>query len=191
MRRSTLIFWIVVAILAVAGAYYASPYWTVRQLREAAEARDADRMSDFVDFPSLRESIKAELQASVVMPMLNDPKMKDNPFAGLGAMLAGAMLGPMIDSMISPAGLAAMLKQGPPSKPSEVMSKPPAVDGAAPARGAVDEAVRSTYSGLNRFVVAYARPDEPIDRAPALIFRRDGLFSWKLSKVRLPTPGQP
>lgn len=60
--------------IAFGPANFASPYWTLRQLRAAATTGDPDAIEKHVDFPSLRESLKAEFQAKIVAPMLNDPQ---------------------------------------------------------------------------------------------------------------------
>jgi hypothetical protein len=66
----------------------------------------------FVDFASLRDSVKAEVSATFVAPALD--KGAGQAYAGLGAVLAGAMIGPMVDAMVTPAGIANMVRQGRP-----------------------------------------------------------------------------
>ena len=46
---------IVVALIAVA---YASPYLVVNRLRDAVQARDAQMINRYVDYPALRASLK-------------------------------------------------------------------------------------------------------------------------------------
>jgi hypothetical protein len=184
MKRSAITVLIFTVALTLSVGAYVSPYWAVRQLQQAAQAGDAGRISEYVDYPALRESLKADMQARIVAPMLGDPKPKDSPYAALGAAIAGAILGPMVDSMVTPAGIAAMMKGGPTGRPQaaplpETSSAPPE---ASRARGEV----RSGYSGINQFEVAYPAEGEPAGHAPALVFKRDGVFSWKLTKVRLP-----
>ena len=121
--------------------------------------------------------------------MLNNPKIKDNPFAGIGAAFVSALMGPMVDAMVSPAGIAAMLQSGPAAKAPVTVGPPP--DPATVDSAQARRTVRQAYSGLNQFRVTYLNEGESEDKAAALIFNRDGLFSWKLVRVRLPEPPNP
>ena len=38
--------------------HFAAPQWTLRQLHAAAEARDAVALAEYVDFPTLRDSLE-------------------------------------------------------------------------------------------------------------------------------------
>ncbi len=130
MKRSTIVGGIAVAgIVALGIAVYASPYRAVNALREAAEAGDRERLVTFVDFPALRESLKAELNATVIAPMLD--KAQGKPYSGLGTVLAGAMLGPMVDAMVTPEGVAEMVRRGRP-RPATGDTAATAAEGSSP-----------------------------------------------------------
>ncbi len=190
---------VVAAAVAIGAALYASPYRAVTQLRAAAEAGDRERLEAFVDFVALRESVKAEVNAALVAPALD--KAKNRPYGGLGAMLAGAMVGPMVDSIVTPAGIAAMVQHGrarmapgddrvqrPNPWSGEPSSAPPDAAGSAPGAPTVERPKPTMgYAGVNRFVVAFRVPRKGNEEGEfRLIFRRDGLFGWKLSQVRFP-----
>ena len=177
----------VAALLLLALASFASPWWSVWQMRSAAQAGDAEKLAEYVDFPALRESLKAEFFATVTKPMLEDPKMKDNPFAGLGVMIANAMIGPMVDAMISPSGLASMLAGNRPS----VTPKPTAAE-STPARTEKTERAPTTsdrvsqgHDDFSHFSIR-AQFDKNPPQDMAMIFRRDGPFTWKLASIKLP-----
>ncbi|HEX9948208.1 MAG TPA: DUF2939 domain-containing protein [Allosphingosinicella sp.] len=72
--------------LAAAGWWFGSPWWTLRQMREAAQAGDSDALAAYVDFPALRASTRAQLR-----PRLGP--------------LAGLLAGPAVDAAISPEAL--------------------------------------------------------------------------------------
>lgn len=210
MKKQTQIACAIIVIITFGTASFASPFWTLRKLRAAAVAGDAAALDHYVDFPALRESVKAELQSAVITPMVADSKLKDSPLAGLGAMMATAMLGPVVDSMVSPAGIAKMLQgrslpgsAGPgsgiePAPPSLPSSSPPTVAApsapsgpssaatVAPAAGPkADVHPASHYDGLNHFVVTYDVAGSTAKSAQ-LILRRDGPFSWRLAAIKLP-----
>lgn len=52
-----------IAVIAAGGWYWASPWWTLQSMKNAAEARDVDALSRHVDYPMLRENMKRQLRA--------------------------------------------------------------------------------------------------------------------------------
>jgi hypothetical protein len=203
MKRQTQVACAIIVIITFGAASFASPFWTMRQLRVAAAAGDTATLEQYVDFPALRESVKAELQSTVIAPMVANSKLKDSPIAGLGAMMATAMLGPVVDSMVSPAGIAKMVQGHPevtsaalpdadaPASPAVQPAIPPASAPTSPAAPAPQAAQKSVvhpvshYDGPSRFVVTYD-VDGSTAKSAQLILRRDGPFSWKLAGVKLP-----
>jgi hypothetical protein len=165
---------IVVAVLGVAS--YLSPYWTMYQMKSAIHARDAEGFSKYVDFPALRESFKSQLMA--VMDRKIDASDKPaNPFAKLGQALAGAVMSPMVDAMVSPAGVLQMMKSG------VVKPRLPG-DAATPDTG-------SEPDGIAKYSVSYRNWNEVVARptkqdAGSFILKRDGIWSWKLGAVEFP-----
>lgn len=95
------------ALLALFLAIYlASPLFAFGALKGALEAGDRDRLEQLIDFPSVKDGLKQDLNAAMMEQLTNDPEMKDNPFAGLGMALAPMMVDRMVDAMVTPAGLA-------------------------------------------------------------------------------------
>jgi hypothetical protein len=203
-RKSLFISAAVVAAIAVVAllAYgYASPYIALDRLKRAADARDAETVNQYVDYPALRESLKQQ----VTEVLMRRVEMHNNPFAAIGAMIGAALIGPLVDAYATPDGVAALLNGMPPSgKPGE---RPEPPDGAAAASKAPsapsapraasgygstpDEAQQPApprsaagYRGINEFAVTYHRRDTGDTRYSAIL-HRDGLFSWKLVAVDL------
>jgi hypothetical protein len=92
--------------------------------------------------------------------------------------MAAAFVSPMIDALVTPESLALMMK-----------GETPAPGSTSPARDSrsaeLDADIAMSYEGLNTFVVTVTKrgeDEDPID----LVLRRDSLFSWKLSALRLP-----
>jgi hypothetical protein len=159
---------VALALLASASAWYLlSPGYTLSRMKSLAEAGDDRAFASYVDFPALRADLKAELQAQLV----GDPSNADDPLVGLGAALGSAMLGPIIDGMVSPDGLrVAFVLRG------EGQAK----TGPSPPEGVrLPESPVITRRGLSEFLVGSREaPDH------GLVFRRHG-FGWKLSGVDL------
>jgi hypothetical protein len=83
----------VLLILAPFGWWFASPWWTLSRMRDAARAGDADALAAHVDFPALRASTREQLR-----PRLGP--------------LSGLLAGPAVDALISPEALRLALLHG-------------------------------------------------------------------------------
>ena len=169
---------VVVACVAAVGLLYASPHIALYNIGKAIERKDADAVSEYVDFPALRENVKgvllAKMQSEMDKPEMDKPEMKDNPFAGLGQMLAVGMVNQLADTLVSPAGVVAMLENGKPGKPPAASaSDTPA------AKRRPDFAV--DYQGWSKVFV------HPKHETSGLVMKRDGLFGWKLVAVKMDT----
>lgn len=172
MKKSVVIAIVKIVIFGVVGIYFGSPYLAARNLQNAAIEADADELEASVDFPAVRESLKSQLNVAMMTEMQNDPEMKDNPFAGLGAMLVPAMVDKMIDAYVTSDGLAAMVRGQKPNKNSKPVS---------------NEKIEfnSSYVSLDRFKVTM-RNTALNEDGPSLLFDREGFASWKLVKIELP-----
>ena len=161
------------SVTAFVLAYGASPYVAVRDFVAAAKQGDAEKLRGSVDFPAVRADLKPQLMAAVTTRMERDPQMRGNPFAGLGAMLMPSILDRMIDSVVTPEGIAALVRAGKVGHAE--------MESAAPRR--VDYGFH--YVALNRFDVTLRRQGAASDPVN-LVFERRGLFAWKLVRIVLP-----
>ncbi|WP_306715377.1 DUF2939 domain-containing protein [Burkholderia dolosa] len=125
--KPLLIVVLVVVAIATIGYAYASPYIALNRLKSAIDARDAQTVSEYVDFPSLRISLKQQITEELMRRI--DAVKKDNPFAVIGALIGSALIGPLVDAYATPDGVAALLSGMPPrGNPGE---RPPEWSGAA------------------------------------------------------------
>ena len=160
-----------VAILALTIAF-GSPYIALYQLRTAVSERDADAVSEHVDFPALRENLKGQIMSGM-MSSMDTPEMKANPFAGIGQAFGVAMVGPMVDAMISPAGVIALMAREPGKSMQDVKPEP---DTKKPD-------YKLSFKGMNKVLIHRAASDTS-DGGFAM--RRFGLWGWKLTAIELP-----
>ncbi|MEK6422932.1 MAG: DUF2939 domain-containing protein [Burkholderia gladioli] len=187
---------------------FVSPYVAVLGLKKAVDARDAQAISRYVDYPALRVSLKQQLTDELMRRI--DLQRHDNPLAMLGAMIGSALVGPLVDAYATPEGVAALLSGLPPrgdpgehpptlDQPAPAPAAPaapatpatPAVPpassaaspGGAPSASTMAPQTSAAYQGVNEFVVVYQRNAD--DARYAAIFRRSGLFGWKLSAIDL------
>lgn len=169
------------ALVAVAAAAvllglssYASPYWTLHQMKTAIAEKDADGLSEHIDFPALRDSFKGQMMTMMKERMASS-EMENNPFAAMGQMMGAALIDRMIDVAVSPAGVMAMMEAG--------KVKP----GARPAPEANRDAAKESldysvdYRGWSKVAISTSQQD-----AGKFILKRTGLWSWQLSALELP-----
>lgn len=185
MKKSAVVVSAAVVVAAVAAALYFGPHWTVHRMRVALDARDAQALSQYVDYPAVRESFKTQLmQALGRIPGLG--AMQDNPFAALGKALAGGVVNQTVDALVTPDSVMAMLEHGQPSIDSPSAPSAPAAGGAP----STDTPPKAEDKGP-RYVIEYVDYATVRIRAKdgtpgAFLMRRDGVFGWKLSGVELP-----
>jgi hypothetical protein len=223
--KPVLIVVLAVAVLAALGYAYASPYVALGRLKSAIDARDSQAVSEYVDFPSLRISLKQQVTEELMRRI--DAVKKDNPFAVIGALIGSALIGPLVDAYATPEGVAALMSgipprgnpgerppdwSGPPAgnAPGNAPAAPPANPASAPVPGSNANASAASapgpaptpapapaspsdaghpqqtsagYRNIDEFVVTYQRSAD--GTRYAAVFRRFGLFSWKLSAIDL------
>jgi hypothetical protein len=158
------------ALIIAAGAawYFASPDWTLHQMKAAADANDPDALNSYIDYPALREDLEAEITGQ----MAAEARKDRFPLRGLGLGIGTAMVGPAIDSLVTPATVRAALI----ARRDQAQIKAPQ---ATSALRLPDNPV-IVRRGFSEFLVASKQ--QPTS---GLVFKRHGL-SWKLSGVDLP-----
>ena len=163
------------AVFTVLGIlFYFTPYLTLFSMKSAADAKDAAKLSSYVNFPALKENLKASFNAKLA----SETMKSDNPFSALGAAFASAFINPMIDGLVTPESLAMMMKGNKPQKNQEsaILESTSSED---------DVDMTMAYEDFDHFVVIVKKKgssEEPF----GFVLNRDGLFSWKLSSLRIP-----
>jgi hypothetical protein len=158
-----------------------SPWVAYYQIRSAADNEDAEAMRAVVDFPALRESAKRELSRSIVDSATGSSDAH-NPFAAAGEALGMELIGPIVDRMITPEGIIAMIRNGK-LRPHPAASGLPA---AAPATPQTAPDISMGYLSWDRFQLHIAAPDsDGKPRAFSLILCRSGI-GWKVCGLDLP-----
>ena len=156
------------AVIVIASStlwYFESPAWTLKGMKDAAESRDTDALNAYIDYPALRESLKAELMARMTVEVQKDK----SGLGALGMVVGSAVMGPMIDGLVSPAGMRAALLAN-----SQENAGPAATALHVPKEPVI---VRRNFSEF--LVTTKGQPQS------GLVFKRHGL-SWMLSGVELP-----
>jgi hypothetical protein len=166
MKKSLIVGVAVGALALFAIVWAAAPVLAAQALIRAAKAGDERKIEKLVDFPSLRESLKSELNAELL--------------GGLGMMLAPMILSGAVDAVVTPQVVARMVRTAEAPDPT----RRPAPEPAGDERDGDDIHQAWGYRSLNAFAVTLTDRDQPDDRL-ALILERRGLFDWKLAAVDL------
>lgn len=174
MKRPALLATGAVAVLLLA-AYALSPFLAIRELRTAANSGDRARLETLVDFPAVRDSLKSQISAKLLQAMHDDPDLKGNPLAALGALVAPAITDRVIDSVVTPDGLVSIIAQG---KVARAESR--SVSGSSPPPAHMQASYG--YEGLNRFEVHLRRTDDPAVSVGLGLSRR-GFVGWQLTRI--------
>ncbi len=171
---------VVLFVIIIVGYVTAGPFITIYQIKSGVEDQDSDKLSEHVDFTTLRANLKEQLNVLVVREAASGLK-DNNPFTALAMGFASKLVEDMVDTFVTPSGLANLMEgkkplqsEGPEQSPG---SGTPRLDPFKNARYAYDSTskfslwVKDGNGGEIRFVLT-----------------RDGL-AWKLSNIVVPIKG--
>jgi hypothetical protein len=176
--------WVLGALFAALLAYVVmGPYRTLDAIREAVRTEDASALARHVDFPALRASLKAQLGDRLVREA--GANLQSSLLGAFGLRVATGLVDGMVDSMVTPAGLGALMEGRKLWNRASGIAPPSRDDGSGrprPLQGAVQR-----YESPSRFT---ATVHDTSGLPLVFVLTRDGLH-WQLSDVRLPMPPAP
>lgn len=180
--------------VAVVALWFASPYWTVHQMREAAREGQAERFNAYVDYPKLRENLTGQVMqafgGSAEAP--KEGAGEERSASGFGRALGRAMAAGAVSALVRPEVVMRAMQEGqllPKKRPAEPTSD--RGDGSAGQRGeASPDPHQVTWwterKGLNTVIFYARRGDEPDHKKMGLVLEQRGFASWQLVDIRLP-----
>jgi Protein of unknown function (DUF2939) len=172
-RQLFLVFGIAIALLGAGGAWYAlSPSYAMAQLAKAARDGDEAELRSRVDFPQVRESLKADLSAELAARAAEG---SGSELGRLGAAIGLTFGDTLVDGLVTPQSIGAIVRQGRLLRSRTEIAD---VGGASPP---IEWTIER--DGLSGFTAIPGGPD--IADPPSLIFERDGL-GWTLVEIDLP-----
>ncbi|ALS64627.1 DUF2939 domain-containing protein [Pandoraea apista] len=195
-------------LVVVLGLLFGTPYYTLWRARDAANARDATALSAYVDYPAVRESLKTNLHDELSRQM---DKQRGNAFGALALALGGWVSDRVVEALLTPEAVAAMLRgdstglppapgapapsdAAPQSAQSPQGAGSPAQPApAAPAGGGESSAgnepprtiTRTEFQDFSHFLVHVSRSDRP-ERVVTFTLTRRNLVQWRLTAIALP-----
>lgn len=174
------IVWVVGIVLALIVGYVAvGPYLTVSAIKTGIVEKDSEKLSENIEFPTLRQNMKEQLNAAMMKNAAAE--LKDNPFAALAAGLATKMVDGIVDSFVTPSGLAALMEGKKPSNGGNSDNTPP------PKKDDLFKNARYSYDSMSKFSIWV--PNDKGEEA-RFVLNRDGL-SWKLVNLVIPMDEKP
>jgi hypothetical protein len=146
------------------------PYLAVNDLKGAIEAKNADKVISYINFPELQVSVKETIKNQLITEAT-----KLGQTTEIEPQLAkfDIIVSPVVDQVVSPQGIKTLFSP----------------DGRSPlgnqdlSKSIADADFQMGYRSLNRFdvnIIEKNFPDKQID----LQFTRDG-FRWQLSGINL------
>lgn len=98
---------IIILVTLCVGYVAAGPFISSHQLKDAIARQDAILLSNNIDFPRLRTNLKEQLNALLVKQFTSD--MAENPFLILGMAFLPKLVDGLVDSMLTPSGIAQVM----------------------------------------------------------------------------------
>lgn len=163
MKKS--IFFAIVALAALAGLFYGTPYFAVNQIRAATLTQDTAALAAHVDRSRLHDNLGRQLRA-----LFSQPEVP--------ADIHPDIVDPLLDTMLMPEGIIALMKlnahyETPAGKLSDISGRQ---------RNTLP-AYSLHYTSWDSVVVQRAHSKSRIGE---LTLNRVGLWHWKLTSVALP-----
>ena len=92
-QKNVVIAALTAVLLAIAVLLYASPYIALHSIKKALDNKDTAALSQFVNYPVLRENMKAKLMSSMGSKLPSAATSSDNPLANIGQAIGGMVIG--------------------------------------------------------------------------------------------------
>jgi Protein of unknown function (DUF2939) len=176
----------VLAVFALCGWFYFTPHLTLKSMKDAADSRNGEKLVEHVNFPLLREAIKARLNSK-----LSDRASKEgqtNPLSGLSTALFAKMVDPLVEKMLTPDNLMTVFKGNASALP---MGRPQGKDRDQGKSEEEPKGKESTqdismgYESFNRFSASVKKKGSK-DAPVTIHLQREGIVSWKLIDIDFP-----
>jgi len=165
-----------VIIVALIGYAAVGPLITIHQIKSGVEQQDSEKLSEHIDFPTLRTNIKEQINSDLIKQAATD--LKDNSFLALGLAFAPKLIETLVDSFVTPSGLSNLMAG---QKPQKREKEQPTQEVRGEQRRWLFDNSRYSYDSPSKFSV-WVKDDN--GKEVRFVFTRDGL-SWRLSNVAI------
>ncbi len=173
---------LLVAVLVV-GAYYGSPYYTVWRLEQAAKGGDAHAIGNAIDFPAVRANLSPQITAALQARIEAEKTRPHSFFDRIGMAIAPLFHHKPADTLVTPDGVAVMLKTASPPNYESPFQQGREPDNAHPGEPYV---ISQDYlnNDLDQFHATIGNHLKPNAEITLRLLRR-GFLTWKVTAIDL------
>lgn len=164
---------LVIAGLGLAGYVASGPYRTLNGLQAAITQGDATAVARYVDFPTLRQNLKDQLNASA-SSRINDT-LPNGIVSRIAGGIANSVVDATVDSLVTPVGLNRLLM-------GAALIANNLTDNSGISLEQRLEKGRRSFESLNTFTLAFS---SAVGSELVIVLTRNGL-DWQLTNVRIP-----
>jgi len=172
-------------IVVIGGYVAAGPYITMSEIKDGIVEKDAEKLSDNIDFPAVRQNMKDQLNAQMMQNTTTE--LKDNPFAALAAGFALKMVDGIVDAFITPSGLAKIMEGKKPNIKKSNGGENKEKNSNSPKKEDLFKNARYSYDSISKFSIYV--PNDKGEEARFLLKRQN--LSWKLVSIDIPMNKSP
>lgn len=106
MKRLLSVFFVIATAFLLYAGYAA---YSIGEIVKGIETGDSDLLAAHIDFPAVRASLKTQLREAMAAEPAAAKSIDADAGKGLAAVLRSAMAGNLIDAVVTPAGVAALM----------------------------------------------------------------------------------
>ncbi len=198
---------LLVIILVMVGYFFATPYLALNNMKNAYDNKDYDTLISYVDFPSVRQDIKEQLNTVIQQKIqgksetasfvdgMEDLGMNKETMINLSTTFATGIINNAIDEYVTAENVQKNLEKGDANfnKLKNIASDLPLKqNGSEIANNKPENTTEETadidykthYLSVNKFAVE-ASSTKIENEKLTIIMERDGL-NWKITQIKLP-----
>jgi hypothetical protein len=169
----------VVVLLLLAVGWTIWPYYSLYQLSLALRGGDEIGLEDRIAWDSVRQGLRGDFNALFLKKMSDEPSDRGK---GLAVVIGPAIINQMVDSYVTPKGLATLIRTGQPASPNSQMSGE-----SRQVRGVNLKQIKYAFfsdSPLTFKVSVRPENESGVQADTELIFKWSG--AWRLTRIFLP-----
>jgi hypothetical protein len=170
-----------IVVIGVVGAFFATPWYSVGRLREAARNDNLTQLSDMVDYKSVRESLSEQLKLRFKAQM-GALGSSSNPVGEAMAAIGDTIVDATVEQMVTP-GLVGNMLRAADAGTDVALEAETAKDAPKPEGTPVDVGI--SYRNLNTVAASFTRADGT-GQPMTLLLRRERFVFWKVFEIELP-----
>jgi len=92
--------------------YMGFPYYCTYKLFISLKKGDRYELEKYINFESVRSSLKEQVNALLLGQFASDKEFQDNPFSGLAMVFMPKLADSIIDAYLTPSGISALIRRG-------------------------------------------------------------------------------